>query len=149
VWKRELDQIWVDKLILLHVQLCGVRGGGGAAAQSIFWQARRDLSFILAFESIRERNVAIMLARRYAFDCNVSNSVNSMVHLNIQHNIFTFGPQLGLIWVANNINYKCTNLSVYYLCCQPCWFCSSLWLTMPDFWQIMLTGPDDRSPVGA
>lgn len=53
------------------MQLCGVRGGGSAAAQSIFWQARRGLSFILAFESIRERNVAIMLARRYAFDCNI------------------------------------------------------------------------------
>lgn len=54
------------------MQLCGVRGGGSAAAQSVFWQARRGLSFILSFESIRERNVAIMLARRYAFDCNIT-----------------------------------------------------------------------------
>ncbi|ONK78504.1 uncharacterized protein A4U43_C02F19470 [Asparagus officinalis] len=53
------------------MQLCGVRGGGSAAAQSLFWQARRGFSFLLAFESIRERNVAIMLARRYAFDCNI------------------------------------------------------------------------------
>lgn len=62
---------------MVCLQLCGVRGGGSAAAQSLFWQARRGLSFILAFESIRERNVAIMLARRSAFDCNVS-SISSM-----------------------------------------------------------------------
>lgn len=53
------------------MQLCGVRGSGSAAAQSLFWQAGRGLSFVLAFESVRERNVAIMLAKRYAFDCNI------------------------------------------------------------------------------
>ncbi|KAG1365495.1 stomatal closure-related actin-binding protein 1 [Cocos nucifera] len=53
------------------MQLCGVRGGGNAAARSIFWQAKKGLSFILAFESERERNAAIMLARRFAFDCNI------------------------------------------------------------------------------
>ncbi|KAI0526981.1 hypothetical protein KFK09_002577 [Dendrobium nobile] len=53
------------------MQLCGVRGGGSAAAQSLFWQAKSGLSFSLAFESTRERNAAIMLARRYAFDCNI------------------------------------------------------------------------------
>ncbi|KAJ0978957.1 hypothetical protein J5N97_014431 [Dioscorea zingiberensis] len=53
------------------MQLCGVRGGGNAAAQALFWQAKKGLSFILAFESDRERNAAIMLARRYAFDCNI------------------------------------------------------------------------------
>ncbi|KAG1338339.1 stomatal closure-related actin-binding protein 1 [Cocos nucifera] len=53
------------------MQLCGVRGGGNAAAQSIFWQAKKGLFFILAFESERERNAAIMLARRFAFDCNI------------------------------------------------------------------------------
>ncbi|CAM8889924.1 unnamed protein product [Rhodiola kirilowii] len=51
--------------------LCGVRGGGNAAAQALFWQARRGLNFVLAFESERERNAAIMLARRFAFDTNV------------------------------------------------------------------------------
>ncbi|CAL5332011.1 unnamed protein product [Camellia sinensis] len=51
--------------------LCGVRGGGNAAAQASFWQAKVGLSFILAFESERERNAAIMLARRFAFDCNI------------------------------------------------------------------------------
>ncbi|WOL03868.1 stomatal closure-related actin-binding protein 1 [Canna indica] len=51
--------------------LCGVRGGGNVAAKTLFWQARRGLSFTLAFESERERNAAIMLARRFAFDCNI------------------------------------------------------------------------------
>ncbi|KAH7425848.1 hypothetical protein KP509_11G073700 [Ceratopteris richardii] len=53
------------------MQLCGVRGGGIAAAQGLFWQAKKGLSFILSFESARERNAAIMLARRFAFDCNI------------------------------------------------------------------------------
>ncbi|KAA8549997.1 hypothetical protein F0562_001681 [Nyssa sinensis] len=53
------------------MQLCGVRGGGNAAAQALFWQAKIGLSFVLAFESERERNAAIMLARRFAFDCNI------------------------------------------------------------------------------
>lgn len=53
------------------MQLCGVRGGGNAAAQALFWQAKKGLSFVLAFESERERNAAIMLARRFAFDCNI------------------------------------------------------------------------------
>ncbi|XP_059665447.1 stomatal closure-related actin-binding protein 1-like [Cornus florida] len=53
------------------MQLCGVRGGGNAAAQALFWQAKTGLSFVLACESERERNAAIMLARRFAFDCNI------------------------------------------------------------------------------
>ncbi|XXG52955.1 hypothetical protein AAC387_Pa03g1141 [Persea americana] len=53
------------------MQLCGVRGGGNAAAQALFWQAKKGLSFTLAFEAERDRNAAIMLARRYAFDCNI------------------------------------------------------------------------------
>ncbi|XP_022988085.1 stomatal closure-related actin-binding protein 1-like [Cucurbita maxima] len=53
------------------MQLCGVRGGGNAAAQALFWQATKDLSVVLAFESERDRNAAIMLARRFAFDCNI------------------------------------------------------------------------------
>lgn len=56
-------------------QLCGIRGGGNAAAQALFWQAKVGETFILAFESERERNAAIMLARRFAFDCNVSIDV--------------------------------------------------------------------------
>lgn len=53
------------------MQLCGVRGGGNAAPQALFWQVKNGTSFILAFESERERNAAIMLARRFAFDCNI------------------------------------------------------------------------------
>ncbi|KAK3408430.1 hypothetical protein EUGRSUZ_J00669 [Eucalyptus grandis] len=53
------------------MQLCGVRGGGNAAPQALFWQIKNGTSFILAFESERERNAAIMLARRFAYDCNI------------------------------------------------------------------------------
>uniref|UniRef100_A0A3B6MKT9 Stomatal closure-related actin-binding protein 1 n=1 Tax=Triticum aestivum TaxID=4565 RepID=A0A3B6MKT9_WHEAT len=53
------------------MQLCGVRGGGEAASQAMFWRPRSDLSFAVAFETARERNAAIMLARRFAIDCNV------------------------------------------------------------------------------
>uniref|UniRef100_A0A0A9CTQ4 Uncharacterized protein n=1 Tax=Arundo donax TaxID=35708 RepID=A0A0A9CTQ4_ARUDO len=53
------------------MQLCGVRGGGDAAPHAIFWQPSKDLSFVLAFETTRERNSALMLARRYAIDCNI------------------------------------------------------------------------------
>ncbi|XWS73685.1 hypothetical protein CRYUN_Cryun02cG0150000 [Craigia yunnanensis] len=53
------------------MQLCGVRGGGNAAAQALFWLAKKGLSVVLAFESERDRNAAIMLARRFAFDCNI------------------------------------------------------------------------------
>ncbi|KAK9673564.1 hypothetical protein RND81_12G175500 [Saponaria officinalis] len=53
------------------MQLCGVRGGGNAAAQALFWQAKPGVSFIIAFETGRDRNAAISLARRFAFDCNI------------------------------------------------------------------------------
>ncbi|GJN10859.1 hypothetical protein PR202_ga28995 [Eleusine coracana subsp. coracana] len=53
------------------MQMCGIRGGGDAAPQAIFWQPKKDLSFVLAFETTRERNSALMLARRFAFDCNI------------------------------------------------------------------------------
>ncbi|KAL3718538.1 hypothetical protein ACJRO7_003635 [Eucalyptus globulus] len=53
------------------MQLCGVRGGGNAAPQALFWQIKNGTSFVLAFESERERNAAIMLARRFAYDCNI------------------------------------------------------------------------------
>ncbi|KAI4988147.1 hypothetical protein ZWY2020_029777 [Hordeum vulgare] len=53
------------------MQLCGVRGGGEAASQAMFWRPRSDLSFSVAFETARERNTAIMLARRFAIDCNI------------------------------------------------------------------------------
>ncbi|GLT95718.1 hypothetical protein SLE2022_133840 [Rubroshorea leprosula] len=53
------------------MQLCGVRGDGNAAAKSLFWQPRKGLSYELTFESERERNAAIIVARKYALDCNV------------------------------------------------------------------------------
>uniref|UniRef100_A0A0E0D0Z2 Stomatal closure-related actin-binding protein PH domain-containing protein n=1 Tax=Oryza meridionalis TaxID=40149 RepID=A0A0E0D0Z2_9ORYZ len=53
------------------MQLCGVRGGGEAASQAMFWRPRNDLSMVLAFETTRERNTAIMLTRRFAIDCNI------------------------------------------------------------------------------
>ncbi|GMH29418.1 hypothetical protein Nepgr_031261 [Nepenthes gracilis] len=53
------------------MQLCGFGGVVNAAAKTLFWQARKGLSFVLKFDSERERNAAIMLARKYACDCNV------------------------------------------------------------------------------
>ncbi|KAK9735893.1 hypothetical protein RND81_04G235800 [Saponaria officinalis] len=53
------------------MQLCGVRGGGNAAAQALYWQVKPGTSFIVAFESGRDRNAAVLLARRFAFDCNI------------------------------------------------------------------------------
>ncbi|KAI3825363.1 hypothetical protein L1987_06846 [Smallanthus sonchifolius] len=54
-----------------RILLAFYAGGGNAAAQASFWQPKIGLSFVLAFESERERNAAIMLARRFAFDCNI------------------------------------------------------------------------------
>lgn len=53
-------------------QLCGFRGGGNSAAKSLFWQPRKGQSFILVFDSERERNGALVLARKHALECNVS-----------------------------------------------------------------------------
>ncbi|KAJ9537259.1 hypothetical protein OSB04_029992 [Centaurea solstitialis] len=74
------------------MQLCGVRGGGNAAAQAAFWQPKIGLSFVLAFESERERNAAIMLARRFAFDCNVSFISLSLSLIYIYIGIMLGGP---------------------------------------------------------
>ncbi|PPR87649.1 hypothetical protein GOBAR_AA33040 [Gossypium barbadense] len=57
------------------MQLCGVRGGGNTAAQALFWLAKKGFSVVLAFESERDRNAAIMLARRFAFDCNIGRFI--------------------------------------------------------------------------
>lgn len=53
------------------MKLCGSRGGGNAAACAVFWQTRKGLSYTLAFETDRDRNAAIMLARKFASSCNV------------------------------------------------------------------------------
>ena len=57
---------------MMYFQLCGFRGGGNSAAKSLFWQARKGQSFVLVFDSERERNGALTYARKYALDCNVS-----------------------------------------------------------------------------
>ncbi|CAK9209451.1 unnamed protein product [Sphagnum troendelagicum] len=54
------------------VQLCGARGGGQAAARALYWVPNKGLSLMLVLESERERNAAIMLARRFACDQNVT-----------------------------------------------------------------------------
>lgn len=53
------------------MQLCGVRGSCNDAAKSLFWQAKKGVSFVLKFETEKERNAAIMFARKQALDCNV------------------------------------------------------------------------------
>jgi hypothetical protein len=76
-----LAQQWsASHSIPVVFQLCGVRGGGEAASQAMFWRPRSDLSLALAFETARERNTAIMLARRFAIDCNVRASCKVQIH---------------------------------------------------------------------
>ncbi|KAM5552722.1 stomatal closure-related actin-binding protein 3-like [Rosa sericea] len=53
------------------MQLCGARGDAANVAKGVFWQPRKGLSFVLTFETERDRNAAILLARKYALDCNV------------------------------------------------------------------------------
>lgn len=108
-------------------QLCGIRGGGNAAAQSVYWQVKTGFSFILAFESERERNAAIMLARRFAFDCNVSiiilkEKVESYVHFS--HFFFNVILFVRKLVSKNEHNTRCL------------------------FKQIALVGPDDRTGEG-
>ncbi|KAG6412552.1 hypothetical protein SASPL_125232 [Salvia splendens] len=110
------------------MQLCGIRGGGNAAAQSVYWQAKTGLSFILAFESERERNAAIMLARRFAFDCNVSiiilkEKAESYVHFS--HFFFNMMHFVRKLISKNEHNTQCL------------------------FKQIALAGPDDRTGEGS
>ncbi|TYG38999.1 hypothetical protein ES288_D13G269500v1 [Gossypium darwinii] len=59
------------KIVPSDPDLCGVRGGGNTAAQALFWLAKKGFSVVLAFESERDRNAAIMLARSFAFDCSI------------------------------------------------------------------------------
>lgn len=65
---------WITKsreIYSTSMLLCGVRGDGKASAKSLFWQPRKGLSYVLTFESEKERNAAIMVARKHAFDCSV------------------------------------------------------------------------------
>ncbi|KAL6555315.1 hypothetical protein OROGR_006573 [Orobanche gracilis] len=72
--KIKLSRGWItkarDSYSNKSMQLCGFRGGGNSAAKSLFWQSRKGQSFVLVFESERERNGALVLARRYASDCS-------------------------------------------------------------------------------
>ncbi|KAJ6912522.1 hypothetical protein NC651_015064 [Populus alba x Populus x berolinensis] len=64
---------WITKareIYSMSMLLCGVRTNSNTAAKSLFWQPRKGLSFVLTFNSERDRNAAIMLARKYAYDCN-------------------------------------------------------------------------------
>ncbi|KAL8041251.1 hypothetical protein ABFX02_10G153600 [Erythranthe guttata] len=72
--KIKLSRGWITKArdsYSRSMQLCGFRGGGNSAAKSLFWQSRKGQSFVLVFESERERNGALVLARKYASDCSV------------------------------------------------------------------------------
>ncbi|EOA26038.1 hypothetical protein CARUB_v10019446mg [Capsella rubella] len=71
----KLSRGWISKAREIYstsMQLCGVRSNIKTPTKALFWQPRKSLSFILTFESEQERNAAIVLARKYAFDCNVA-----------------------------------------------------------------------------
>ncbi|EXB54224.1 hypothetical protein L484_002074 [Morus notabilis] len=71
--RMKLCRGWITKAREIYsssMQLCGYRGESNTAAKALFWQARKGLSFVLTFESERDRNAAITLARKYAHDCN-------------------------------------------------------------------------------
>ncbi|XP_051149592.1 stomatal closure-related actin-binding protein 2 [Andrographis paniculata] len=70
----KLSRGWITKARESYsrsMQLFGFRGGGNSAGKSLVWLARKGQSFVLVFESERERNSALLLARKYASDCNV------------------------------------------------------------------------------
>ncbi|CAN1337587.1 Stomatal closure-related actin-binding protein 3 [Linum perenne] len=73
----KLSRGWITKgrdIYSASMKLCGARTISSiAAAKSLFWQPRKGLSFVLKFETEQERNAAIMIARRFSLDCNVSN----------------------------------------------------------------------------
>ncbi|KAL6530582.1 Stomatal closure-related actin-binding protein 3 [Orobanche minor] len=81
--KIKLSRGWItkarDSYSNKSMQLCGFRGGGNSAAKSLFWQSRKGQSFVLVFESERERNGALVLARRYASDCTSVCKHNRLV----------------------------------------------------------------------
>ncbi|XP_020883147.1 stomatal closure-related actin-binding protein 2 isoform X1 [Arabidopsis lyrata subsp. lyrata] len=71
----KLSRGWITKAREIYstsMQLCGVRGNANVPAKALFWQLRKGLTFLLTFESEQERNSAIVLARTYAYDCNVT-----------------------------------------------------------------------------
>ncbi|ESQ52803.1 hypothetical protein EUTSA_v10016526mg [Eutrema salsugineum] len=71
----KLSRGWITKardIYSTSMQLCGVRGNANVPAKALFWQPRKGLTFLLTFESEQERNAAIVLSRKYAYDCNVT-----------------------------------------------------------------------------
>mmetsp|Transcript_9029 Transcript_9029/g.15507 ORF Transcript_9029/g.15507 Transcript_9029/m.15507 type:complete len:648 (-) Transcript_9029:247-2190(-) len=54
------------------MQVCGARGAGDAASQGLFLALSPQLVFMLACESSRERNAAIMLMRKFAGVKNIA-----------------------------------------------------------------------------
>ena len=48
------------------MQICGSRGGGDAAGQGLFLALHPSQVFMLALQSPRERNAAILLTRSMA-----------------------------------------------------------------------------------
>ncbi|KAL5546724.1 hypothetical protein UlMin_006411 [Ulmus minor] len=72
--RMKLSRGWITKARDIYspsMLVCGYRGNSNTAAKELFWQPRKSLSFVLKFQSERDRNVAILLARKYALDCNV------------------------------------------------------------------------------
>ncbi|CAN0890636.1 Stomatal closure-related actin-binding protein 3 [Linum grandiflorum] len=71
----KLSRGWITKgrdIYSASMKLCGARATStNAAAKSVFWQARKGLSFVLKFETEQDRNAAIMIARKFSLDCNV------------------------------------------------------------------------------
>nr|KYP43342.1 hypothetical protein KK1_035211 [Cajanus cajan] len=139
---------WITKAREIYspsMQLCGVRGDAGNAAKALFWQARKGLSFVLTFESERERNVAIMIARKYALDCNVCIplsllSTDSYVGFLVSSLIRCYHLQICFK------NSKCFSLLKWI----PSFLVISFWTFMQikkEYFvckcQVVLAGPDD------
>lgn len=82
--------------------MCGARGGGDAAVRSLYWVAHKNLTFMLVLDSERERNAALMLARRFAFDVNVCSST-TLVHPKL---LVLVAPKLSL--TRNSTTYQAT-----------------------------------------
>lgn len=116
----------------------------------------------MAFESERERNAAIMLARRFAFDCNVCVSQSSFkIWLILKFRTkFSFKLDcLKCVKITFYIKNTCDKL-MFDLIQFERKFCPLYNLYSSLFFpsyvtdckliksQIMLAGPDDRAPLG-
>ncbi|KAL8162310.1 hypothetical protein V2J09_013799 [Rumex salicifolius] len=82
--RMKLSRGWMSKSresYSLSMQLYGVRSGINSASKALFWQARKGVSFVLTFESEKERNATIILARKYALDCNLKSEFEELQRL--------------------------------------------------------------------